>query len=166
MRKLMMAAAALVALGASGLEAQDEIGERVATAAASIDIPQLLEIDVTGTNVTFPTPDVDDYTQGSVESAVQSVISTRGNIDHQVMIQSGSELMTGGSGNKLASDLRWSTDGSTYLGLTTKAEQVLANGAGDHPNTATVSYEMNLSDLVTDAPGTYTLDFTYTVIPQ
>ena len=164
MRKLatMLVAAAAMSV-ATGVEAQT-----TAAASASITIPTLLTIGVTNTTVAFAQPAFTDYDAGSIAAAATSVISTRGNLVHDVTVASNAAAFTwAGTGtdpNKTAADLEWSTDGSTWTGLTTTATDVAtALGRGQNANAATVSYRM-LLDEANDIPGTYSLNFTYTVV--
>lgn len=153
--------AALMLFGASEARAQTSV-----PATASITIPTLLSIEVSETTVTFPTPDLDDYTAGSIDmSSGASVVGTRGNITHRVTISADAATMTGPSA-KPASDLEWGTGGSggSFAGLSTTAADVVADLVrGTHASAAEVSYRMVL-DEAADEPGTYSLAFTYTVL--
>lgn len=150
-------------LGGSALEAQT-----TASANASITIPTLLSIDVDALAVTFDQPDFADYDAGFVQSVVTSVIDTRGNVVHDVTIEADAATMSYSAGPgpdplKPASDLQWDA-GSGWSGLTTTAVDVVAGLArGVNAGAASVTYRI-LLDEAADIPGTYSLDFTYTVV--
>jgi hypothetical protein len=161
MKKIALTlSAALLLFGANEAVAQTVQGT------ATITIPTLLSIDVTNVSVTFPSPDLDDYTTGYVDmSSGTSVVSTRGNVQHDVTIAADAAAMTGPTA-KPASDLQWGTGGSGggFAGLSTSAADVatgLARGTNDA--VAEVTYRM-LLDEAADEPGTYSLAFTYTVV--
>lgn len=162
MRKLAISMVAVAAvLSAQSVSAQTEV-----VAEASITIPTLLQIGVTNTTVAFPTPDFTDYDAGVVGmSSAASVVSTRGNVVHDVLIQAASANMTldGLASLKPASHLQWSL-GGVFTGLsTTAATLASALAKGNNATAATVSYQMVL-DEANDAPGVYSLGFTYTVV--
>ncbi|NIP81165.1 MAG: hypothetical protein GWM90_18885 [Gemmatimonadetes bacterium] len=164
MRRIVLAAA-LMALSAAGLDAQNPaVSSRTGT--ATIVIPTLLHIDVTNLTVSFPSPTFDDFTAGSIAaSSGGSVIDTRGNVIHDVTIEAATANMSGPAA-KPASDLQWSTDGSAWTGLSlTAADVATAVARGSNANVATVLYQMLLNE-TNDVPGTYSLDFIYTVVPN
>lgn len=136
-----------------------------ANATASIDIPQVLYVEVTNTSVTFPQPTASDFNTGHVSADVSSDITHRGNVAHDVTISADASNFTGGSGSKPASDLEWSADGgSSWNSLSTTAANVVTGAsAGQHNSAETVDYRM-LLDYSTDAPDSYTLDLTYSVV--
>ena len=168
MRKLALLTMAGALFGASGAAAQSSVN-----ASASITIPTVLEINVTNTTVGFPTPVLADFTTGSILSNTgSSSVSTRSNVVHdvEVVTAGGVTTMTYAgtqtpAPTKAASDLEWSTDGgSTWTGLSdTPADVLTALARGAHSNAASVDYRM-LLDLATDAPGTYSLAFVYSVV--
>lgn len=160
----VVAAVLMIVLAARGAEAQ---ASSTANGTATIDIPQVLAIDVGNTSVSFSNPDIQDFENGSMDATSgSSTIDTRGNIVHAVTISADAEFFSGGDGSKPASDLRWSADGfgSQNVGLTTSGDRVvegLARGAND--GAATLDYRI-LLDYATDAPDVYSLGFTYTVV--
>lgn len=140
------------------------LAQTSASASASIDIPEVLYIEVTNTNVTFPQPTAADFNTGHVSADVTSDLTYRGNVAHDVTVTAGDQYFSGGSGTKPASDLQWSTDGSTWEGLTTSGTNVVTNASrGQHDSGQTVNYRM-LLDYSTDSPATYTLNVTYSVV--
>lgn len=160
--------AALALFGATGVAAQEPAP---VNAEASITIPTLLEITLDETTVTFGQPTLADYTTGHVPGDVTSVVSTRGNVAHDVTIVADDPTMgftpsAGGADPlKPASDLVWSADaGGNWTGLsTTSADVATALARGTNAAAASVTYRMLLNE-ATDEPGTYTLGFTYTVV--
>lgn len=138
-----------------------------ASATATIDIPQVLYIEVTNTSVTFPQPTAADFNTGHVAADVSSDLTYRGNVAHDVTVSADAQNFSGGSGSKPATDLQWSTDGgSNWNGLTTTATDVVTGASrGQHDSGQTVDYRM-LLDYSTDSPATYSLDLTYSVVPN
>ena len=160
MRKTILGLVVLMAVSAGALSAQTS-----QTGTATITIPTLLQIDVTNLTVSFPSPTFADFTAGTIApSSGASVIDTRGNVVHDVTIQASAATFTGPYA-KSASDLQWSTDGgSSWTGLSTTATDVAtAVARGAHAGVATVDYQLAL-DEAADLPGSYSLDFTYTVV--
>ncbi|MFW5946971.1 MAG: hypothetical protein ACOCUW_00650 [Gemmatimonadota bacterium] len=165
MKKTLGSLIMLMAVSAGALSAQDPAVES-RTATATITIPTLLHIDVTNTAVAFPQPSFDDFDVGHVDaSSPASVIDTRGNVVHDVTIAADAATFTG-PWEKPADDLGWSLDGSSFTNLTTTEADVATGVAqGSNSNVATVSYRMAL-DQANDVPGDYSLDFTFTVVPN
>ena len=163
MRKLATMLVAVAMAGATGASAQ------TAAASASITIPELLSINVSNTTVGFDQPAFTDYDAGEIlANTAASSIDTRGNVVHDVTIAANAAAFTyAGTGTdpvKPAADLQWSKDGSTWNALGTTAVDVLtALGRGSNTAAGTVSYKM-LLDEASDIPGTYSLNFTYTVV--
>lgn len=175
MRKpFAVALAAGLALCASGAGAQTQVN-----ASASITVGTVLSLDVTNPTVTFSAPTVTNFDNGYVgNSSSNSVITHKGNVAHAVKVWTTASNMTasGGAGSgddvaraaKPVGDLRWSTDGTNFTNLTTSATAagggtvVSAARGGSHP-TQEVRYRMALS-YADDTPGTYSLNFTYTII--
>lgn len=159
MRKLtMLLAGALALFGATSLSAQN--------ATATVTIPTVLAINLTGNSFDF-NPTQTEFDAGVMGATGTSTLSTRGNVPHDIDITAGTNTF-GYSGTytdpaKAASDLEWST-GSGWTGLSTTAAPVVQGlSRGVNANAATVSYQLLLS-YDNDVPGTYTLNFTYTVV--
>ncbi len=136
-----------------------------ANANATIDIPQVLYIEVTNTTISFPQPTAADFNNGDVAADVSSDITHRGNVAHDVTISADASNFSGGSGSKPASDMKWSADGgSNWNDLTTTGTNVVTGAsAGQHNSAETIDYRMVL-DYSTDSPDTYTLNLTYSVV--
>lgn len=164
MRKAFLALAILAALSAQGVSAQNPaVSSRTGT--AQITIPTLLHIDVSNLAVSFGSPTFDDFDAGLIAATSgASVIDTRGNVVHDVTIVADAAAFTGPY-TKPASDLQWSIDGGTsWTSLSTTATDVAtAVARGTNASVATVDYQL-LLDAALDVPGTYSLDFTYTVV--
>lgn len=154
----------LTLFGAAAAYAQDQVDVN-----ASITIPTVLYVDVTNTSVTFDQPDATDYANGSIDANVSGVLSYRGNVQHSVEIAADADYFdaTDAANDDLkpASHLEWSKDGgSNWSALSTTAADVVTGVArGAHDNAQTIDYRM-LLDYTTDAPDTYSLGFTYTVV--
>lgn len=153
---------ALAVMGATEARAQ----EATAPASASITIPTVISIEVTNAAVAFPSPTIEDFEEGEIAmSSPASVIRTRSNLAHGVTIEADDPEMSG-PGEKPASHLLWGTDGAagSFTPLSMSAADVVTGLArGVHNSAAEVWYRMVL-DAATDAPGTYSLAFTYTAI--
>lgn len=135
---------------------------------STITIQQVLYLAVSNTAVAFPVPTAANFNTGNVAaSSAASVVSHAGNVTHSVKITAGAANMTATdvANVKPASDLEWSMDsGTNWTGVSTTAQSVRTSIAkGQHNSAATVQYRMQL-DYSTDAPDTYTLPFTYTVV--
>lgn len=162
----LLAALALVALSVTTVQAQSA----TADATASINIPTVLGIDVSDTDIAFDDPTAADFQAGFIAANDQSVIDTQGNVTHDLTIQADAANFSGGSGNKPSTDLHWSASGAISApgdgnGLTTSQAAVASGlGPGANPGAATVDYGI-LLDLASDEPANYTLNFTYTVVP-
>jgi hypothetical protein len=164
----LLAALALVALSVTTVQAQPSAS---ATATATINIPTVLGIDVSDTNIAFDDPTVTDFEAGFIASTDQSVIDTKGNVAHDLTVEADASNFSGGSGSKPASDLVWSTGGAITVpgdgtGLSTSPATITSGlGRGVNASAATVDYGI-LLDFGTDAPDSYTLSFTYTLVPS
>jgi hypothetical protein len=169
MKKITFLLLAVMALsGATRVSAQE-------TVTASITIPEVLSISVDNNTVSFPAPAEGDYDaagSATVGASNTTVISTRGNVLHDIEVladnptfsftPSGSDADPG----KDAADLEWSSDaGGNWLGLDDVTPgDVLSNlGRGVNDGAATVQYRLQ-STLAGDPPGTYTLTFVYSVV--
>ncbi|MEJ2678029.1 MAG: hypothetical protein P8174_03015 [Gemmatimonadota bacterium] len=165
MRKLTVTLlGAFVLFGATSLAAQ--------TATATVTVPMILSISLTGNSFDFG-PTQTDFDADSMAAGGTSVLSTRGNVPHEIDITADAASFTFTQNttypysdpSKPASDLHWST-GSGWTPLSTAATPVVQNLArGAHATAATVSYYLMLS-YANDVPGTYALNFTYTVVPN
>jgi hypothetical protein len=165
MRKLTaMLLGAFVLFGATSLAAQN--------ATATVTVPMILSISLTGNSFDF-VPTQTDFDADSMAAGGTSVLSTRGNVPHEIDITADAAAFsfTEDTGhpyadpNKPASDLHWSA-GSGWTPLSTTAAPIVQNLArGAHASAATVSYYLMLN-YANDVPGTYTLGFTYTVVPN
>ena len=162
MKKLMIAAMTLFAFGATELAAQSQ------TATATVTVPTILAISVTNTAIGF-NPTAADFDQTWTAGDNSSAIETRGNVTHDLTVQAdnASFAYTGTATTpptKPAGDLTWSlTETGTFTSMSSTTSQTVAAGLGLGLNAAAdVWYRVNV-DYTTDVPGTYTLDFTYTV---
>jgi hypothetical protein len=159
--RILLAAAVLCALApATGF------AQTTRTATATITIPTVLFLDVTGTAINFANPTDAEFTAGVITTGTTSALTHRGNVVHNVTVHASTAamLVSGTPSAKSASDLEWSLNGGTWAGLSTTAATVVsAAAAGAHSGASTVSYRMNLN-LANDVPATYTLGFVYSVV--
>ena len=127
----------------------------------TIDIPQVLYIAVDNPNVTFSPPSENEFNAGTIAAANQTTLTYSGNVPHVVTIAADVASFTGPYA-KAASDLEWSTDGTTWSPLSTLPVNV-ASSAAPGRYTQVVWYRLIL-DYQQDAPGTYTLPITYSIV--
>lgn len=153
---------ALAVVSATDARAQED----TAPASATITIPTVISIAVANATVAFPSPTIEDFEAGEIATEVSSVIETRSNVVHRVTIEADEANMSG-PGVKPASHLLWGLDeNGSFSPLSVAAADVATGLArGVHANAAEVWYRMVL-DAATDEPGTYSLAFTYTAIPE
>lgn len=180
----MMKRSIAVVLGLSLVAGAQAAAQITVNASASITVPAVLYLDVTNTAVGFPVPTSADYDAGFIaQSTGSSVISHRGNVRHDVRIWTDQATMTGSAGTsasdpvsatKPVSDLLWSRDSFTSshpltqaatAAAATSADQVIVaqSPRGAYNNAETIDFRMNLS-YANDTPGTYGVNFFYTVI--
>lgn len=162
MKKLTMTVLAMLAFGATNVTAQATAAQ---TATATVTIPSVLAINVTNTAIAF-NPTATNFAAGFVPGENASGIQTRGNVSHDLTIQAndGSFTYSGSTSpapTKAASDLLWSTDGTNFNSIST-TQQALGTFNRGVNSAATVYYRVAL-DYLDDAPGQYTLGFTYTI---
>jgi hypothetical protein len=166
----------MLLLTAAHLAATGELSaQTTAPGSSSITINNVLFISVTNLSVTFPAVTQAHYTAGYVIANNTSLVTSRGNIAHSVTVKADVASMSAtGSGarpNKPASDLqvRIRPSGGAWgsaTGLTIGDLSVIANRpAGDHSGAPPEIEYRILLNWAADSPGTYTLPFTFTVIP-
>lgn len=156
MKKCLTLASAVLVLAPGRALAQQSVQVTV-----TIDIPQVLYIAVDNANVTFSSPSESDFNTGWTKAANQTTLTYSGNVPHVVTIAADVASFTGPYA-KAASDLEWSTDGSTWNPLSTSPVNV-ASSAAPGRSTQVVQYRLIL-DYQKDAPGTYTLPITYSIV--
>ena len=158
-------------VGLLGIAAIPGQAQTTVNGSSSITIGTVLYISAANTSVAFAAPTGTNFDAGYLNSTTTTAITHRGNVRHSITVAAGAATMTasgGGSGpdaartTKPASDLRWSTDGSTYAGLSTSAAAVRSAVARGAYSDLNVQYQMALS-YADDTPGTYALNFVYTV---
>lgn len=164
-----VAVAGLLTLAAlpSGAAAQTTVN-----GSSTITIPTVLYISATNPHVVFPTPAASDFDAGFIDATTSSVLTHKANVAHSVTVKALESTMTatgGKSGSNAAraakpsSDLLWSADGKAFQGLTTTAQAVRgAAGPGSYSDLQ-VDYRMALR-YEDDTPGTYGLNFVYTIV--
>lgn len=157
---VIAATALLLVAVPSSADAQSE------SATATITVPEVLFVDIDVNSVDFPDATAADFEAGSITFGTSTTLEHKGNVAHDVEITSSTGFFqnSGGDTSKPASDLEWSLNGGSSWnnGLgTTPAAVVTGAVAGQH--TESVDYRL-LLDYATDAPDTYDLEFTYTVV--
>ena len=167
---MIRAFAVVLMVGAfvAGMPAKRAMAQTTVNATATIQIPQVLYISVNETAITFNSPPVDvtDFEAGFKAADQVSTITHKGNIVHDVEIAANATDFTATNDPvnniKSAADFQYSTDGGTnFTSISTSAADVVTaapKGAGSQQ----VNYQILLA--YADAPDTYTLGFTYTVV--
>jgi hypothetical protein len=166
--KRMLGSLALAAALTVPINAEQAWSQSTVNATATIQIPQVLFISVDETAITFNSPAVDatDFEAGFKAADQVSVVTHKGNIVHDVEIKADATDFTAAADPvnniKSAADFQYSTDGgSNFASITTTAADVVT-AAPKGANTQQVNYQILLS--YADAPDTYTLGFTYTIV--
>ena len=164
MKKLLFGLALVAAIGVS---ARDANAQATADATATLTIGSVLYIDITNGSITFPNPGATEFQAGYVGANETSTLDFGGNVAHDVTIKADAGQFTPlvAGYNKSAGDLEYSLDaGATFAAITTgEVDIVTGNPAGT--GSQDVNYRVAL-DEVNDVPGTYQLDFTYTIWPN
>ena len=139
---------------------------------ATITIPTVLYISATNPHVAFATPTASDFEAGFVNATTATKLTHKANVAHSVTVKALESSMTATGGNqgasaaraaKPASDLLWSVDGKSFQGLNTTSQSVRAAAAPGSYGDLQVNYRMAL-DYDDDTPGTYGLNFVYTIV--
>lgn len=166
MKKVTMAALAVLALGATEVAGQSQ------NANVSVNIPTVLAITVDVQNIAFPSATAADFAAGYVNTTTTSSIDTRGNVAHDVTIHTTATEFTytdtygtGETPAKPIDHLLWTNDAGTNWVSITGSQADVATGLarGAHAGAAEVGYRIEL-DAATDVPGDYSLGFVYTVV--
>ncbi|MGK7312783.1 MAG: hypothetical protein ACN0LA_11150 [Candidatus Longimicrobiales bacterium M2_2A_002] len=162
MKKRTITVLAMLAFGATNVAAQATASQ---SATATVTIPSVLAINVTNTSIAF-NPNAANFAAGFVAGESASGIQTRGNVSHDLTIEADDGTFTYSgtetpAPTKAASDLLWSTDGTNFNPIST-TQQALGTFSRGVNSAATVYYRVAL-DYLEDAPGEYTLGFTYTI---
>lgn len=159
---LLVAVAALFALPSLGSAQASQ------NVTATITIDETLAITLNSGTVSFPNPTSVDFDAGYRAASTSTTITHRGNVNYHLQVSTASATM--GATTKASSDLEWQATSVAYGGptpwtpLSTTATNVVPNvTAGSYSTDTTVNYRMRLS-YATDAPGTYSVTFTYTLI--
>lgn len=171
MRKLIVGAAVVAAIGLSAERASAQASAAGTTSAsvpatATLTIGSVLFISIDENNITFPTPTAADYAANYLGANETSNLFFGGNVPHDVEIGTTSGAFTPSAGatyNKPAGDFEYTTDGTNYTPIAGPADIVTANPPGT--GSATMNYRVAI-DPSLDGPGTYTLGFNYTIVPN
>lgn len=150
----------------------DAVAQSTVNGSSTITIPTVLYISATNPNVAFPTPAASDFDAGFINATTSTTLTHKANVAHAVTVKALETTMsaTGGAvganaarAAKPASDLLWSTDGKSFQGLSTSSQSVRAAAAPGSHTGLQVNYRMALG-YGDDTPGTYGLNFVYTIV--
>ncbi len=164
-------------LGLTALVAGSAAAQTTVAASTSITVGTVLSLNVTNTTVAFASPTTTEFNAGKEASTTTSTVTSTGNVEHSVVIWTAAATMTGSGGgaapdavnaSKAVSDFQWSTDGgTTFTGVVASSTSAtggkVINKHARGTGSASVTYQMLLS-YATDTPGTYALNFNYTII--
>ena len=113
-------------------------------------------------SITYSAPTSANFTTGSLQSAIQSAVTVKANSTYRVGLRgtSTSFSSTNGSASIPASDLQWSTNGTTWSGLNTTGSTISTVSPGT--SSLTVMYR-NVLNWSRSIPGTHSLGFEYSL---
>ncbi|MEJ2548835.1 MAG: hypothetical protein P8125_13660 [Gemmatimonadota bacterium] len=167
MRKLLLCAAAMALFGgfATEVRAQDP-PPTTADATVTLTVGDLLFVSVDNAAIDFD-PGQTEFDLG-VMGGVSNNVTTKGNIDYLLQIQAAAADFTYDGLEtppaKPSTDFSWKTSaGAAYTPLTVAAQPVQAFTPGQA--VTPMDYEIDL-DWAEDLEGEYTLDITYSVVPN
>jgi hypothetical protein len=139
--------------------AQEEVGVKLTVTVATV-----LYIDATNLDVTF-TPSAAVLQSGSMVAPFYSVLTHAGNVRHSVLLRALAGVWTSTNGvTKPVGELQWSTNGGTSWTSFSTTNATPVSNAVRNIYTRDVYYRV-LLDPDSDQPGTYTLDFQFTILP-
>ncbi|MCC7054536.1 MAG: hypothetical protein IT355_14800 [Gemmatimonadaceae bacterium] len=126
-------------------------------------VPYIARLILSNAATSLTAPVAADFgTLGGVNTAAAITLEVRSNSQYTVTAAAAAANFTGGSGNKLASSLTFTTDGSIYKPVAGTGS-VLGTGVAATASTVyTIGYK-TLYDWVIDTPGAYTLGINYTL---
>ena len=126
-------------------------------------VPFIARIILSSATTSLTAPVAADFgTVAGVNTPAAITLNVRTNSAYSLNAAAAAANFSGGSGNKLASSLTYTTDGSTY-NVVSGTGSVLGTGAAATASTIfTVGYK-TLYDWVIDTPGAYTLGINYTL---
>jgi len=161
MRKLLLCAAAMALFGGFATEVQAQ-----ADATVTLTVGQLLFVSVDNAAINFE-PGQTEFDLG-VMGGVSNNVTTKGNIDYKLQIVANATNFsyTGDESPpaKPSTDFGWKTSAAaTYTPLTPAAQEVQTFTPGQ--SVTGMDYQIDL-DWAEDLEGDYTLDITYSVLPN
>ena len=161
MRKLLLCAAAIALFGATPADARAQ-----ADATVTLTVGELLFVSVDNAAIAF-TPGQTEFDLG-VMGGVSNNVTTKGNIDYKLQIEADAANFVYAGDEappaKPSTDFGWKTSaGAAYTPLTQTTQDVQAFTPGQA--VTGMDYEIDL-DWDEDLQGTYTLDITYSVVPN
>ncbi len=163
MRKLVLGAVLAGALATSAADASAQVTRNTTI---SLQVPQLLFLDVTNDNLTLPTPNFAQFDAGYTQT-VGHAVRHRGNVDHTITVAPASATWSGPAGtSKDASDLEWSSNGGGDWNQVTASSNVgtgVKGGFGLNPDIP-VSWRSAIA--YDELVGGYQIVVTYTSTPN
>jgi hypothetical protein len=127
------------------------------------NVPFIARLILSSAATTLTAPVAADFgTVAGVNTPAAITLEVRTNSQYSVTAAAAAANFSGGSGNKLASSLTFTTDASTYKPVSGTGS-VLGTGAAATSSTIfTIGYKTTY-DWVLDTPGAYTLGINYTL---
>ena len=126
-------------------------------------VPYIARLILSNAATSLTAPVAADFgTTAGVVTPAAITLEVRSNSQYTVTAAAAAANFSGGSGNKLASSLTFTTDASTYQPVSGTGS-VLGTGAAATASTVyTIGYK-TLYDWTIDTPGAYTLGIVYTL---
>ncbi len=137
---------------------------QTASASVQMTVTQVVNLTISSNTLSLPVFTTAEFNAGMRTGITGPTLTVKANRAWKVSIKG--QAFTGtGNTSKPVSDLQWSTNGTTYTGLTTSLVQVLpasGNGSATNSTTQIMLYRW-LLHTGTDTKGTYSMVVTYTL---
>lgn len=146
---------------------QANIGESPDYVSVEFPVEEVLAIDLSQSEVSFPNPTSQDYLDGYSESPDTVWVTHHANISHVVAVEGAVATMSGPE-PKPITDIEWLSsadpEGPTWQPLSTALEPLTGDyGPGEYHSSFSTVYRIAVDE--TEASGTYSAPWTITVIP-
>lgn len=126
-------------------------------------VPFIARLVLSSATTSLTAPVAADFgTVAGVNTPAAITLEVRTNSAYSLNAAAAAASFSGGSGNKLASSLTFTTDGSTYRPVSGTGSVLGTGGAATSSTLFTIGYK-TLYDWVIDTPGAYTLGINYTL---
>lgn len=166
MKKIITLAAGLmlVATAAQAQSATDATSPWTLSTTVSVTVPTILRLSLDDTTTAIPAPTESDFDAGSQDVASAITATVKANRGYTLNIRAGAGTWSGGSGSKVAGDLRWRTGGAAPgTAMTTSDAVVGTSGSGTTAAGTNYAITYNIAwSYASDTPGTYTLPVVFT----